>query len=250
MSIRRTRVSINRERWNASSTPAEGSVFENVDFDELIIQNTVLRRISFVNCRFKHCRFGFNARYEDCVWESCKFTSQHTSFGPTGTFERCIFTRCLIQSCSVDGASFNNCSIGGTFKHLTIRGEQARDPEVVCRFTNCDLSQTTLSDTCFILGVELDSVNLPATGIRLFNNQDERLRLELLAAARISDHKKVSSALECLIPADGQRLVVLDPDYMNSMLDTQESLRVFNEIAPRHEISRGTLVNTSLPHYL
>jgi hypothetical protein len=230
------RTGIAGERWSASLAPKEGTIYENVDFDELVIQNVVLRRVQFINCRFKHCRFGFNVRYEDCLWDKCKFTSQHTSFGPSGVFEQCIFTHCLVQGCSVDGASFNGCSIGGSLKNLTIRGERSSKADIVCRFTNCDISQAKFSNTNFILGVELGSVKLPVSGIRVFNNQEECLRLALIVAAKATKNKIVSSSLEFLIPADGQSLVVLDPDYMSKMLDSKESLSIFNEIASKYEV--------------
>lgn len=237
MPTSRARTSTKRERWSEASAPADGSVFENVDFEELVVQNISLRGVKFINCRFKHCYFGFNTLYEDCTWDKCKFTSQHTSFGPSGIYEQCVFAGCLIQGCSVDGASFNNCSIGSALKNLTIRGKHSSRAEIMCRLSFCDLSQATFSNTCFILGVELDSVKLPTSGVRMFNNQNESLRLELLSAAKATGDKLVSTSLEALIPGDGQDPVILDPTYIREMLDTNEALGIFNKISSKYEVT-------------
>jgi len=219
------------------------------EFNYLKYEGIKFRKVVFRDCTFNYCDYrgsglGINgSKYIGCKWINSKFWGKYSSFGSISEFGRnaifknCEFSNVLIKTASMNGVRFVNCSFSGTFQSLIFYGptNKVLDPVV---FKNVDLSKVKLKGVSFRCGVDLSSVRLPEEGIRVFNNpngkfssrlreKSKELREEAAIPLRILGHEF----------NDPQDPMIFEENLLVDFLDTEESLRIFEDISKDYIIA-------------
>jgi hypothetical protein len=205
-----------------------------MSFDELIIRDATLSNINFANCQFKNSYMGFNSEYINCSFNNCTFAGKYSSFGSAQKnitrYTHCTFTDCKFKGLELfSGVKFEKCLFSGLFQNLILRGQSINRG---VRFVDCDLKKVTF-DNISIYGIDIFSnTELPSFGIRLYSNEENSL---IERAKHICSKVAKNHRIEAEVIFDeglhfGQKLIILDDNFMNTFFRTKESREVFDEI--------------------
>lgn len=191
----------------------------------------------FENCEFKNSAIGLEVSYVDCRWTNCKFSGKYSSVGGPSLYEDCTFDNVSIRSAMFNGTTLRRCSLSGKFQTLIWNSGSADSTLNQVRFESCDMSRLTFSNVNIYGGVDLSTVRLPETGVRVFANPEGALQQALLSAASVLDGDE---AIELNVmagsPYDDQDPVVWD-DY-NLEFRSERSRSAFEEAVSKFEITR------------
>ena len=191
----------------------------------------------FEDCEFKNSYIGFGVDYIGCRWTKCKLWGKYSGIGRRALYEDCSFEDVFIRTASFDGTTLRRCAFSGKFQTLIWVGEGAKDKDRRLRLESCDMSRLTFSNVNIYGGVDLSTVQLPATGIRVFANPDGALQRALKSAARaLSGHDAINLEVAGGDPYNGQDPVVWD-DH-NLEFSSARTRLAFEQAVAEFEIAR------------
>lgn len=222
---------------------------QGVVFDWHSYEKCDFRDCSFVECRWSHGRFRYlhliNTAVTSCVFDECKFLGQYTYLGPS-VFRDCTFRACLFDTIQPWHATFQRCRFPATvFRNVRFYGQSTGEGTL---FHDVDMSDASFTFTAFSRGVDLSSVRLPRSGIRVFRNPTNQFLRALFAASgadeRIADLQErmtkcarrgiltLSAGFDSVI----QDPVVEDNDFLAAVLSEADDRTLFEAAAAPFEI--------------
>lgn len=209
----------------------------NTTFDDLVITEASISNVSFERCDFKNCYIGFDVTYTDCSWMGCKFQGKYSSLGSNAKYINCKFSDVLIRGMEImNGTTFIDCTFSGKFENMVLRGGRDVAKNQKTSFVGCDLSNVDFRNVTIAGNVDLASVKLPKSGIRIFNNDSGKFTDSLrIAASEIEGEAKIP--LEVYGIYSNQNPMVIDIIQLNDMLDTDAAKNAFEKVATSYEIT-------------
>lgn len=82
----------------------EGAAFDHQTFSHVALDESVLRKKSFVDCVFEHCQL-FEARFEACRFERCAFLHCDLSMAKV---DACIWLEVAFEQCKLMGINWTH----------------------------------------------------------------------------------------------------------------------------------------------
>ncbi len=217
----------------------KGREFSGILFDELVVRKADIEYVVFQNVHFKNCYLGFDSVYSKCRFVDCRFYGKYSSLGSPAKYADCRFENCeFIGMDLFTGQHFYDCFLSGLLKNPILRDEhpEIRNNETV--FKRCDLSDLKF-DNVSIYGKDVfDHCILPKSGIRRFDNADDRLiqRAEEICG-EISSNDKIESGVVFMRDLrKGQNPIILDNLFLDSFFKTENSREIFNRIVKGFEL--------------
>lgn len=219
-------------RKRVRDTKFEHTLFNEVSFKYVDFVNCV-----WTGCEFKNSHIGHDTVYKNCKWNSTKFTGKYSGFSG-GRFEGCYFDNVLVQSGLMHDVQFDKCKFSGKFRNLILVGEKDTNGWAA-RFKDCDLSELILDNVSFVAGIDLSTVKLPTSGIRLFSNKEDVFTKALEQAAQQLEGNNTIPFSVLSQAARGQELVVQDLPTLDYLFKNAAQARmVFESFAPTFEVPR------------
>ncbi len=213
-------------------------VFEHTVFNEMSFKYVDFVGCAWTGCEFRNSHIGHNTTYTNCTWSNTTFSGKYSGFSG-GRFEGCRFDKVSVQGGLMHGLKFSKCAFSGEFRNLIFVGEQDTNGWAT-RFEDCDLGGVILDNVSFVAGVDLGTVKLPASGIRVFANTDDAFTRALVQAA---EQQEAGNAVPFSVLAQvsrGQELVVQDlPTFDYLFKDAAPARQVFESLAPAFEVPRN-----------
>ena len=215
--------------------------FIDILFDELTVRKAEIKKVVFQNVHFKNCYLGFNSKYFDCIFNSCKFYGKYSSLGQPSSFNDCRFNDC--QFIGIDlfiGQHFYDCQLSGLMKNSILNDKDPKVSNNETVFKNCDLSGL-IFDNVSAYGKDIfENCILPNKGIRLFDNTNDSLieKAERVCGEIESDDKIESEVIFRKSIKQGQNPILLDELFLESFFKTENSRRIFEDIVTGHESSK------------
>lgn len=245
----RMKTIIQDARWEGTDLhryEARSKNFTNASFQELVVRNATVQDCSFDRCEFKNCYLGFNVQYNGCSWSKCNFHGKYSALGGPSLFEDCRFEDIRMQSESTDECTFRRCILAGKLRNMIWRGT-ATPRNVV--FEHCDLSGAVFENISVYGGVDLSTVILPRTGVRVFNNAGGAFSRALRESAG-SLEKDAGIPLDVLGNADcydEQNPVVFDVVVLADFLGSDVIRNAFETVAREYEVTQPSSACDSQP---
>lgn len=227
---------IQDERWDRRQE--HNRTFDFITFDHTKFHNSQFEDCVFSRCHFENAYLGFRVSYVRCTWRDCNFHGKYLTLGAPSHFQDCIFDKVKIQSASMCGAKFTNCVFRAELKNIIMHGPNVPATEPVV-FENCDMTQARLLNVSFYGGVDLSTVELPVSSVRVFDNKNGEFSKALLdAAASLPKNEAIGLSVlgsqECYGDQDP---VVFSVETVVDLLESQQSISEFERIAKSYEIS-------------
>jgi len=229
--------------WNGR---IEDKEFADILFEELAVRKAYIKRVIFRSVHFKNCYLGFNSKYSDCVFIDCKFYGKYSSLGKPAKYIKCRFENCQFIGMDLfTGQHFYDCQLSGLMKNPILNDKHPKINNNETVFKNCDLSGLIL-DNVSIYGKDVfDNCVLPAVGIRLFDNTNDRLieRAEEVCREIETNDKIESEVIFRKKLKQGQNPIILDDLFLNSFFKTEKSKKTFEDIVKGYELNKKNSVN-------
>ncbi len=232
---------VENERWEGNHIReynAKERLYQDTSFDGVIFRYAFFKNCRFERCEFVNCYLGSHVKYDNCTWSECKFTGKYLTFGDDAAFNKCHFENVLIRNASMEGVSFKSCLITGTIRNMIMYGKYAGTVKPIV-FLDCDLSNMQFDNINFYGGVDLSSVKLPKTGVRIFSNPNGQFAKALRDAA-LSLPKDSKTSIEVLGNKNCyhyQNPVLFDYKLLEDILDLEDSRSAFEQIASEYELN-------------
>lgn len=216
--------------------------YENCSFDDGTFQECCWSDGKFIAVRFREVQFL------SCMFEDCKFVGQNTYLGPS-LFRGCTFVRCVFKDVQPWKAAFEACRLVKTvLDNVSFYGHP---DNLRTTFRDVDMREARFTFTGFSAGVDLSSVRLPAEGIRIFRNPKNELGRRLFEASGADNgipdmQERLSKCRRraiYMLGDDGtspvfQDPLVLDDDFLASLLVGEEDRTLFEDLARSFETKR------------
>lgn len=224
--------------------------FSNILFEELVVKNANIIESKFKNTHFKNCYIGFDSKYIDCTFDSCKFYGKYSSLGSCEDnltiYDSCTFLNCnFIGTDILNGTKFIECIFTGLFKNIILRDTQVELMHYRTQFYNCDL-EGLIFDNISIYGKNVFvNTKLPKSGLRYYMNPNDSLiiRAKDICSKIESDFKIESEIIFNESNHSGQHPIILDDLFLDSFFKTEDSRNLFNEIVKDYEIIQPEVKN-------
>lgn len=217
----------------------EEKSYTNFLFDHFVVRNADVVRVSFSDVFFLNSFLGYETKYVDCVFTSCKFYGKHSSLGDKVKFMNCHFINCDFTGNDLFGDQyFFNCSFSGLMKNIILKDKVLTKSAPVEIFDRCSLLDLTFNNVHIYGGnIFKDSV-LPSSGLRLFDNSNNKLikRAERICSEIDSDQKIESEIVFQKDLKSGQNPLILDSSFLNSFFKSKESREIFESIVSGYEL--------------
>jgi len=215
-------------RWQDRSF--RGDRFENAFFSGAVFQNASFTDCVFHDCDFKNCYIGFGTSFRRCRWERCDFIGPYSSFGGASEFTDCAFLQTLISDASMEGAVFRSCSMSGRLTSLIFYGPDC-PPARPTVFSEVDMRKASFHEVDFRCAVDLSSVLLPESGVRVFRNPSGALSRGLRAAGEtLTGEDRIPLVVFGAEFYDSQDPLVFDQPILSELLATAKAREVFEQI--------------------
>jgi uncharacterized protein YjbI with pentapeptide repeats len=218
----------------------KGKEFSDILFDELVVRKADIKNVLFKNVLFKNSYLGFDSKYTDCTFIDCKFYGKYSSLGKPAKYIDCRFENCEFVGMDLfTGQHFYNCLLTGLMKNPILNDKHPKIENNETVFKSCDLSDLTF-DNVSIYGKDIfDNCILPKSGIRLFDNTDDKLIQRAMEICnKIDSDDKIES--EIIFKSDqklGQNPLILDNLFLGSFFKTEDSRKIFDEIINGYELN-------------
>ncbi len=215
--------------------------FSNILFDELVVRKADICKVVFINTHFKNSYLGFDTNYSDCTFIDCKFYGKYSSLGAPAKYTGCRFENCeFIGTDLFRGQHFYNCVLSGLMKNPILNDKHPKVGNNETYFKDCDLTNL-IFDNVSIYGQNIfDNCILPESGIRLFDNTDDKLIQNAEEICRkIDSEDKIES--EIIFKRDlkkGQNPIILDNLFLDSYFKTENSKKLFDVIVKGYELNK------------
>jgi uncharacterized protein YjbI with pentapeptide repeats len=219
----------------------KGKEFSDILFDELVVRKADIKEVVFRNSHFKNSYLGFDTKYTDCTFIDCKFYGKYSSLGKPAEYTDCRFENCEFIGLDLfTGQHFYNCVLSGLMKNPILSDKHPKVDNNETYFKDCDLTNL-IFDNVSIYGKNIfDKCTLPESGIRLFDNTDDKLiqRAEEICRNIDSDDKIDSEIIFKRDLKKGQNPIILDNLFLDSFFKTDNSKKIFDEIVKDCELNK------------
>jgi len=138
----------------------EGEQFKRVHYEEVQFLRRHFKRCTWSDCRFRRTSFRHGTRFEDCVFENCRFELAHTYIGGPSLFRNCQLNGCSFENVQFWKSSFEHCSFASKFINIVFYGPDAPKGWQT-ELRNVDFSQSVFDLVDFRCGIDLSTTRLP-----------------------------------------------------------------------------------------
>ncbi len=138
----------------------EDEQFRRVFYEEVSFLRRCFKRCTWSDCRFRRTAFRCSTRFENCLFEGCKFESAHTYIGGPSLFKDCSFERCLFDSVQFWKSTFERCSFRSKFVNVVFYGSGA-PADWLTVLHDVDFSAAEFELVDFRCGIVLSTTRLP-----------------------------------------------------------------------------------------
>ncbi|QGW29506.1 pentapeptide repeat-containing protein [Phnomibacter ginsenosidimutans] len=218
----------------------KGKIWKRVKFREVDIYEHNFMDCQFLNCAFEHCRIGNNVTYDNCLWQNCSFSGQYSSLGSPAVYRNCRFVETKFKNGLWSNLVFDNCLFSGEFANVYWEGRWADSGKPNLQFSKCDMQAATFKNVTIKNGLTLDSILLPKTGLRLFDNNNEAFTNALLKGVEAAQDDARISLKVMADFAEGQHPVLYDDTHLDHHpgIRGTDSREAFESIAKAFELRR------------
>jgi uncharacterized protein YjbI with pentapeptide repeats len=229
-----------KEHKNEWSGKIKEKEFSDILFDELVVRKADIKNVVFKNVHFKNSHIGLDTEYSDSVFIDCKFYGKYSSLGKPAKYINCRFENCEFVGIDLfTGQRFYNCFLSGFMKNPILNDKHPKLDNNETEFIDCDLTDMTF-DNVNIYGKDVfKNCILPKSGIRLFDNTDDKLiqRAEKICKNIDSNDKIESEIIFKRDQKQGQNPLILDKLFLYSFFKTENSRKIFDEIIKGFELN-------------
>ncbi len=230
------KIEKHQETWTGKILNQE---FLDCIFNELKVRNADIKNVDFIKVHFKNSYLGFNTKYTDCTFDSCKFFGKYNSLGRPAYFKNCKFINCNFIGIDLfEGQYFEECFISGKIKNAILKDEHPEIKNTQTVFNKCNLTDT-IFDNVSIYGKSIfRNTLLPIKGLRFFKNTDDSLirRAQEICSQIDNDSKIESEIIFKTSFKKGQDPIILDELFLYSFFKTGDSKMIFEEIVTGYEL--------------
>jgi uncharacterized protein YjbI with pentapeptide repeats len=138
----------------------EDEQFTRLFYEEVSFLRRHFRRCTWSDCQFRLTAFRHDTRFENCVFEKCKFDRAHTYMGGPSLFKDCRFEGCVFDSAQFWNSTFERCSFGGKLVNVVFYGPDA-PAGWQTELRDVDFSSAEFELVDFRCGIDLSSTRLP-----------------------------------------------------------------------------------------
>lgn len=216
--------------------------FSNILFNELVVKKAELRKVIFKNVYFKNCNLGLNSKYSDCLFIDCKFYGKYSSLGKPCKFDNCEFVNCEFNGIDLlVGVHFFNCIFSGLLKNQILNDKNSKTENNETVFKDCNLMNLKFNNVNIYGNNIFDNCILPKSGIRLFDNTNNKLitRAEEICKDLDTNDKIESEIIFRRELKNGQNPLILDELFLESFFMTNGSRKIFEEIVKGYEVRKN-----------